>query len=143
MKGKLSTDDKKQDLTTNTTTGIVFTLNIYPKGMKSNIHPTMHPVVFVDTSCGAEFVTTSTLTSNEKRDIDGVAHYVLPLEISSASHPFYTGQHRFVDTSGRVDKFAAKLEKVKEAAGIRKGKAAKKVARAKKNEEDADDKDTK
>lgn len=101
--------------------------------MKKDIHPTVNPVVFVDTSCGAEFVTTSTLTSEETRDIDGVSHYVINVEISSQSHPFYTGEHRFVDTAGRVDKFKEKLERVAKAAEGRKGKKAKKAARASKN----------
>lgn len=101
--------------------------------MKKNTHPTVHPVVFVDTSCGAEFITTSTLTSDEKRVIDGVEHFVINVEISSASHPFFTGQHRFVDTAGRVDKFKERLAKVDAVAAVRKGKKAKTVAtRAKK-----------
>lgn len=104
--------------------------------MKKDIHPDVHPVVFVDTSCGAEFVTTSTLKSEETRDIDGVSHYVINLEISSASHPFFTGEHRFVDTAGRVDKFKEKMERVKAASESRKGKKAKREARAEKQEVD-------
>ena len=104
--------------------------------MKKEIHPDVHPVVFVDTSCGAEFVTTSTLKSGETRDIDGVEHYVINLEISSASHPFFTGEHRFVDTAGRVDKFKEKMERVKNAAAGRKGKKAKKAARAAAKQDD-------
>ena len=76
--------------------------------MKKEIHPKYHPVVFVDPSVGAEFVTRSTMTSAEKRDIDGVEHFVVRMEISSASHPFYTGKQRFVDTAGRVERFRAK-----------------------------------
>jgi large subunit ribosomal protein L31 len=76
--------------------------------MKNDIHPDYHPVVFVDPSVGAEFVTRSTMTSNEKRDIDGVEHYVIRMEISSASHPFYTGKRKFVDTAGRVERFREK-----------------------------------
>ena len=53
-------------------------------------------------------MTRSTLTSEEKREIDGVEHYVVKVEISSASHPFYTGKQRFVDTAGRIDKFRKK-----------------------------------
>lgn len=102
--------------------------------MKKDIHPEMHPVVFVDTSCGAEFVTMSTLTSDQTRDIDGVSHFVINLEISSKSHPFFTGEHRFVDTAGRVDKFKEKMERVKAAAAGRKGKKAKRAARAEKND---------
>ena len=105
--------------------------------MKKDTHPAVHPVVFVDTSCGAEFITTSTLTSNETRVIDGVEHFVVNIEISSASHPFFTGQHRFVDTAGRVDKFKERLAKVEAASAGKKGKkvktaenAAKKAAKA-------------
>ncbi len=98
--------------------------------MKKDIHPAVHPVVFVDTSCGAEFITTSTLTSEDTRDIDGVPHFVIKVEVSSASHPFFTGEERFVDSAGRVDKFKAKMEKVGAAAEKRKGKKAKKAARA-------------
>ena len=45
------------------------------------------------------------MTSDEIRQIDGVDHYVIRLEISSASHPFYTGKQHFVDTAGRIEKF--------------------------------------
>lgn len=97
--------------------------------MKSDIHPQSHPVVFVDTSCGAEFVTTSTLTSEETRKIDGVDHYIINLEISSASHPFYTGKQMLIDTARRVEKFEARMKKQEEAAKARKGKKAKKAAK--------------
>ena len=79
--------------------------------MKENIHPDYHPVVFVDAAADFELVTRSTKTSNETRVIDGVEHYVIRVEISSASHPFFTGQQRFVDTAGRVEKFQRKYEK--------------------------------
>ncbi|MEM1204326.1 MAG: type B 50S ribosomal protein L31 [Acidobacteriota bacterium] len=76
--------------------------------MKPDIHPEYHPVVFLDTGSDVEFISRSTLTSEEIRDIDGVDHYVIRLEISSASHPFFTGQQRFVDTAGRIEKFQRK-----------------------------------
>lgn len=76
--------------------------------MKKDIHPQYHPVVFVDPSVGAEFITHSTMTSDETRDIDGVKHYVVRMEISSASHPFFTGKRKLVDTAGRVERFRAK-----------------------------------
>jgi large subunit ribosomal protein L31 len=78
--------------------------------MKSDIHPKYHPVVFIDPSVGAEFVTRSTMTSDETRDIDGVKHYVVHMEISSASHPFFTGKRKFVDTAGRVERFREKYK---------------------------------
>ena len=79
--------------------------------MKTGIHPDYHPVVFVDTGAQFEFVSRSTMKSKEKREIDGVEHYVIRLDISSASHPFYTGKQRFLDTAGRIDKFRGKYGK--------------------------------
>jgi large subunit ribosomal protein L31 len=76
--------------------------------MKDTIHPDYHPVVFVDTGAGFEFVSRSTMKSKEVRKIDGVDHFVIRLDISSASHPFYTGKQRFVDTAGRIERFREK-----------------------------------
>ena len=76
--------------------------------MKQGIHPDYHPVVFVDTGANSEFVTRSTMKSKETREIDGVEHYVIRLDVSSASHPFFTGKQRFVDAAGRIDKFRSK-----------------------------------
>ncbi|MEM9290716.1 MAG: type B 50S ribosomal protein L31 [Acidobacteriota bacterium] len=76
--------------------------------MKPDIHPQLHPVVFLDAGSDYEFVSRSTMTSDEVRSIDGVDHYVIRLEISAASHPFYTGKQRFVDTAGRIEKFKRK-----------------------------------
>lgn len=73
--------------------------------MKSGIHPHYHPVLFVDSGADLEFVSRSTATSNETRTIDGIEHHVIRLEISSASHPFFTGRQHFIDTAGRIDKF--------------------------------------
>ncbi len=78
--------------------------------MKKEIHPKYNPVVFVDPSVGAEFVTRSTMTSSETRDIDGVKHFVVRMEISSASHPFFTGKRKLVDTAGRVERFREKYK---------------------------------
>ncbi|MFU8806431.1 MAG: type B 50S ribosomal protein L31 [Bradymonadaceae bacterium] len=71
--------------------------------MKPDIHPDYHPVVFVDGE--HEIITRSTVTSRETREIDGVEHFVVPVEISAFSHPFYTGKQKIVDTEGRVDRF--------------------------------------
>ncbi len=94
--------------------------------MKSGIHPDMHPVVFVDGD--HEYVTLSTLTSSSKREIDGVEHFVIPIDISSATHPFFTGEQRIIDTAGQVERFMRRLE-----AGVsqREEKAAKKAAKRK------------
>lgn len=97
--------------------------------MKKDIHPQVNNVIFLDTSCGVEFVTTSTLKSDQTREIDGVLHYILPIEISSASHPFYTGKQILVDTARRVEKFKERAEK-QTAATERKGKSAKHAEKA-------------
>lgn len=102
--------------------------------MKQDIHPKVHPVVFVDTSCGAEFVTLSTLSSSETREINGVEHKVLNVEISSASHPFYTGKQILVDTARRVEKFQERTGKQAAASVGRKGKKVKRAASALKKE---------
>ena len=73
--------------------------------MKQDIHPDYHPVVFVDTGAEFEFTSRSTMRSKEVRKIDGVDHYVIRLDISSASHPFFTGKQKIIDTEGRVDRF--------------------------------------
>ena len=62
----------------------------------------------MDHAANYEFTSRSTLKSNEKKVIDGVEHYVVRLDISSASHPFYTGKQKFVDTAGRIEKFQKK-----------------------------------
>ena len=71
--------------------------------MKEKIHPPVYPVLYVDGD--HEWTGVSTMKSNDSRVIDGVEHYVVPVEISGFSHPFYTGQKRLVDTAGRVEKF--------------------------------------
>lgn len=81
--------------------------------MKPDIHPEYHPVLFVDTSTGYEFSSRSTVKTGETREIDGVEHQVVRLEITSDSHPFYTGQQRFVDTAGRIEKFQRKYKRGK------------------------------
>jgi large subunit ribosomal protein L31 len=77
--------------------------------MKSGVHPKYHPVVFVDGE--HEIITRSTLTSADKRTIDGVEHYVIPIDVSGYSHPFFTGKQKLVDTEGRIDRFRKKYTK--------------------------------
>jgi large subunit ribosomal protein L31 len=79
--------------------------------MKKDIHPKLNPVIFLDASTGKEFITTSFLKSEEIKKIDGVDHFVIRVEVTSDSHPFYTGKHRVMDTTGRVEKFKQKMEK--------------------------------
>ena len=77
--------------------------------MKSGIHPDYHPVVFQDATTGAMFLTRSTITSSriiEWQTPDGVHTYPLVVvEITSDSHPFWTGARRIVDSAGQVEKF--------------------------------------
>jgi large subunit ribosomal protein L31 len=73
--------------------------------MKSEIHPDYHKVLFHDSATGEEWVTRSTLTSGETKEFEGEELPVIRLEISAASHPFWTGQAREVDTEGRVERF--------------------------------------
>lgn len=76
--------------------------------MKSDIHPEYHPVIFHDVSTGDEIVSRSTATSGETRDVDGVSHYVISCDITSFSHPFFTGKQKLMDTEGRIDRFRKK-----------------------------------
>ena len=74
--------------------------------MKADIHPKYQPVVFQDVTSDLSFLTKSTMTSKETvKWEDGKEYPLIKVEISSASHPFYTGKHKIVDTGGRVDKF--------------------------------------
>jgi large subunit ribosomal protein L31 len=73
--------------------------------MKKNIHPPYGSVVFRDKSAGTAFLTRSTQTSAETIDWEGVTYPVIDVEVSSASHPFWTGRGRVVDTEGRVERF--------------------------------------
>lgn len=74
--------------------------------MKKGIHPEYREVVFQDVSGDYAFLTRSTMTSDETiKWKDGKTYPVIKVEVSSASHPFYTGKKLFVDTAGRVEKF--------------------------------------
>jgi large subunit ribosomal protein L31 len=80
--------------------------------MKKDIHPKYHPVVFYDTSSDYKFMTKSTMTSKETITWeDGKEYPLIKVEVSSASHPFYTGKKIFVDTAGRVEKFNRRYKK--------------------------------
>ena len=74
--------------------------------MKPEIHPEYREVLFHDTGVDKYFLIRSTLKTTETREWeDGKTYPYYPVEISSASHPFYTGKHKIVDSGGRVDKF--------------------------------------
>lgn len=80
--------------------------------MKSGIHPSNYRlVVFKDMSNGDVFFSRSTVNTKETIEIEGVEYPVVKLEISSSSHPFYTGKSKLVDTAGRVDKFMNRYAK--------------------------------
>lgn len=79
--------------------------------MKAKIHPTLNPVCFRDVSTGKNFLTRSTLKSDKKETIDGVEYFVVVRDITMDSHPVYTGEKRFVDTAGRVEKFQSKFRR--------------------------------
>jgi len=80
--------------------------------MKKDIHPEYKEVIFHDTSSEVSFLTKSTMTSNETMKWeDGNEYPLIKVEVSSASHPFYTGKKLFVDTAGRVEKFNRKYKK--------------------------------
>ncbi len=79
--------------------------------MRTDLHPKYHPVIFVDVSTGTEFPTRSTITSEETRMVDGEEAYVVRVDVSSASHPLFTGEQRIVDTAGRVERFRRRYAK--------------------------------
>ena len=62
-------------------------------------------VIFVDSATGEEWTTRSTMTSKETRDIEGIEVPVVRLEISSVSHPFWTGKMRELDSDGKIERF--------------------------------------
>lgn len=80
--------------------------------MKKGIHPDYRPVVFQDASADFFILTRSTIQTNETIQWqDGNTYPLVKLEISSASHPFFTGKQKLVDTAGRVEKFKRKYAK--------------------------------
>ena len=73
--------------------------------MKEGIHPEYRKVLFVDTATGDEWVGRSTMNSKETKSIEGEDLPLIKLEISSFSHPFWTGKMRELDTDGKIDRF--------------------------------------
>lgn len=94
--------------------------------MKPGIHPKYAPVVFRDTTSGKSVLINSTMVTDKTIEWeDGNTYPVINLDISSDSHPFYTGKQRIVDTAGRVDRFNQRR-----AVGEKAQKDAAKAARA-------------
>ncbi|BAL88275.1 putative ribosomal protein L31 [Actinoplanes missouriensis 431] len=80
--------------------------------MKTGIHPEYRSVVYRDRNADFAFLTRSTETSTRTIDwTDGVTYPVIDVQISAASHPFWTGRSRVLDTAGRIEKFKAKYAK--------------------------------
>lgn len=78
--------------------------------MKTETHPTYEAIVFRDLASGETFLTRSTVSSDKTIELDGVTYPVIDVEISSASHPFYTGKQRILDSAGRVEKFNSRYK---------------------------------
>ena len=99
--------------------------------MKSSIHPQNYrPVVFSDDQAGFAFLTQSTAQTTETiKWEDGNTYPLVKVHISSASHPFFTGEEKIIDTEGRVDRFKARQE----AAEARRAALANKVKKANAN----------
>jgi large subunit ribosomal protein L31 len=79
--------------------------------MKEKIHPPYQDVLFVDSSTGATFAIGTTLQPKEKGQFEGKEYPLIRVPISSSSHPFFTKSNQFIDSEGRVDKFAKKYQR--------------------------------
>ena len=79
--------------------------------MKKDIHPEYRDVVFSDASADFKFITRSTVVAKDTIELDGKTYPHVQVDISSESHPFFTGKMKFVDTAGRVEKFQNKFSK--------------------------------
>lgn len=104
--------------------------------MKKDLHPgTYRAVVFQDLNNSTNFITKSTVATEETITIDGTTYPLVKVHISSASHPFFTGQEKMIDIEGRVDKFKARQEAAKVRAEAMKAKASKTRAKQPKADE--------
>ena len=112
-------------------------MSIIARVMKTDLHPTNYrPVVFQDLNNDATFLVRSTAASDETiKWEDGNEYPLVKVHISSASHPFYTGQEKLVDVEGRVDRFKARQE----AAAKKKDALASKAKKAQKQATSDDD----
>jgi large subunit ribosomal protein L31 len=77
--------------------------------MKKEGHPKYRSVVFYDVGADFKLLTRSTASTSDTIELDGKEYPCVKIEISSASHPFFTGQQKFVDTLGRVERFQKKF----------------------------------
>lgn len=79
--------------------------------MKQGMHPEYKEVVIKDMGSGWTFLTRSTRVPSETIEFEGKTYPVIKVEVSSKSHPFFTGQERIMDTAGRIEKFNRKYKK--------------------------------
>jgi large subunit ribosomal protein L31 len=79
--------------------------------VKAEGHPSLNNVCFLDVSSGKRFLTKSTMKSARKEVIDGEEFFIVLRDVTSDSHPAYTGEKRIVDTAGRVEKFTSKFKR--------------------------------
>ena len=102
--------------------------------MKKDLHPTQYrPVVFQDDSADFAFLTQSTANSSETvKWEDGNEYPLIKMHISSASHPFFTGEEKIIDTEGRVDRFKARFAAAEKRKSALANKAKKTAARTEK-----------
>jgi large subunit ribosomal protein L31 len=105
--------------------------------MKKDLHPKNYrPVVFQDTSADFAFLTYSTANSEETiKWADGNEYPLIKLQISSASHPFYTGEEKIIDTEGRIDRFKARFKAAEDRKSALTNKAVKAAKSAAKKAE--------
>jgi len=108
--------------------------------MKKDLHPNNYrPVVFQDDQAGFAFLTQSTAKTDDTiKWEDGNEYPLVKMHISSASHPFFTGEEKIIDTEGRVDRFKAKFKKAEERKTALANKAKKAKVRADKKEAEKD-----
>ena len=99
--------------------------------MKKDIHPEYRKVIFVDNASDAQFLIGSTIETDKKgKWTDGKEYPLYEVEISSASHPFFTGQEKVLDTAGRVERFKARQKSAKPKGSIgKKEKRAREIAK--------------
>jgi large subunit ribosomal protein L31 len=109
--------------------------------MKKDLHPTEYrPVVFQDAAAGFAFLTSSTAKSDQTiKWEDGNEYPLVQVHISSASHPFYTGKEKLLDTEGRVDRFKARTEAAQARKDALANKAKKATAKATKKAETSEE----
>ena len=107
---------------------------------KKELHPKDYrDVVFSDEAAGFSFLSKSTAKSEETiKWTDGKEYPLVKIQISSASHPFFTGEEKIIDTEGRVDRFKARAEKAKKLRSALENKAKKAIKEAEKKAKTSD-----